>query len=376
VRAVLVGRQLPAPRMIAAATFAVYLAFIVCSIEHGFSAASFAFVGRGTHQPTPTLATYAPPGVTRGYDGQFALFIALDPVHARSVIDAPAYRYSHILYPALARTVALGSPARVPAALLVINLFAVSIGAFALARLLERRRRSPWPALLVAFYPGTFLAVARDLNEPLAIAVTALGLLLLDWASPRRVAAAAAVFAAAALARETTLIFPLALAGCEAWRSRRVARPAVLALSAVPYAVWSAVMHHLLPAGSHTRWFSHYPLQGLIDAPKFQVFQWIFVGAPLLLLAAAVAWTIILDRRWTPFTLALTAEIVLVSLLGSASFNEWTSSARFQIAVLFAAILALPALRLRPLQLAAGVLAFAPAVPVILLMFVTGPGPH
>jgi len=173
----------------AAAALGVYLAFVAVSIAHGFSASSFAFVGRDMHQPTSTLARYAPPGSTRGYDGQYALFIALDPLHARSVIDAPAYRYSHILYPALARAAALGSPARVPAAMLAVNLLAVAIGVFAIARLLERRRRSPWLALLVAFYPGTFLAVARDLNEPVAIAVTALGLLLLDWASPRRIAA-------------------------------------------------------------------------------------------------------------------------------------------------------------------------------------------
>ena len=360
----------------AAVTLGVYLAFVAVSIAHGFSASSFAFVGRDTHQPTSTLARYAPPGSTRGYDGQYALFIALDPLHAQSVIDAPAYRYSHILYPALARAAALGSPARVPAAMLAVNLLAVAIGVFAIARLLERRRRSPWLALLVAFYPGTFLAVARDLNEPVAIAVTALGLLLLDWASPRRIAAAAAVFAAAALARETALIFPLAFAACEAWRSRRLARPAVLALAAAPYAVWAALMHRLLPAGSHTPWFSHYPLQGMIDAPRFQAFQWIFIAAPLLLLGAALAVTIIRDRGWTPFTLALTAEIVLVLLLGSSSFNEWTSSARFQIAVLFSAILAMPVLRARPLQLAAAALVFAPTVPVVLLMFATGPGPR
>jgi hypothetical protein len=104
------------------------------------------------------------------------------------------------------------------------------------------------------------------------------------------------------------------------------------------------------------------------------VFQWLFVGAPLILLAAALAFTTIRERRWTPYTLALTAQIGIVSMLGSASFNEWTSSARFQIAVLFAALLALPTLRARPLQHAAVALAFAPAIPVIVLMFVLGPG--
>jgi hypothetical protein len=363
------------PVVIAAATLVVYSSFVVGSIAHGSSASSFAFVGRDVQPATSTLARYAPSGHTAGYDGQYALFIALDPVGARPSLDDPAYRYSHILYPLLARVVALDRPAFVPAALLIVNLIAVALGAYAVARVLERRGASPWLAFLVAFYPGMFLSVARDLNEPVAFAALALGLLVLDWASPRRVVAAASVFAAAGLARETTLLFPLILAAWEAWRSRRVWLPAVLGLSALPYAVWSAVLLVVLPVAGGRPGLARYPLQGAIAAPQYQLFQWVFVVAPLLLTAVVLA-TTALTRPTTAFTLLLGAEILLSSMLGPASFGEWTSSSRLQLGVLLAALLARPQLRARPLQLAAAALVFAPAVPVYLIMFAQGPGPR
>jgi len=355
------------------ATLGVYLAFVVASVAQGHSAVSFAFVGRTTHEPTPTLAKYAPPGQTPGYDGQFALFIALDPLGARTVLDRPAYRYSHILYPMLARAAALNSPALVPAALLIINLLAVSIGVFAVARLLERRGISPWLALLLGFYPGMLWSVARDLNEPVAFAAVAVGLLVLDWASPRRVLAAAALFAAAGLARETTLIFPLALAAWEGLRSRHYARPTVVALAAAPYALWSAALLFILPAPGGRPPLARYPLEGVMEAPRLRVFQWVFVIGPVLLVFAALALTMRRRRGWTPFTLILLAEVALSCMLGAASFGDWPSSSRLQIGVLLASLLGCPKLRARPLQIAAAGLALAPAIPLLLFMFASGP---
>lgn len=361
------------PLVIGAVTLGIYLAFVLTSIAQGHSAASFALVGRTTHEPTTTLAKYAPPGPTRGYDGQFALFIALDPFEARAVLDRPAYRYSHILYAALARAVALDSPALVPAALLIVNLLAVAVAAYAVARLLERRGVSPWLALLVAFYPGMLWSISRDLNEPVAFAAVAVGVLVLDWASARRVVAAAALFAAAGLARETTLIFPLALAAWEALHSRRYARSAILALAVAPYVLWSTALFYLLPLAKGRPGLAHYPLQGIIDAPGLRAFQWVFVVAPVLLVFASVVLTMRRRTGWTPFTWILVAEVLLSSMLGPASFADWPSSSRLQIGVLVATLLAYEQLRARPLQIAAAGLAFAPAIPLLLFMFASGP---
>jgi len=362
------------PLVIGAVTFGIYLAFVLASIAQGHSAASFALVGRTTHEPTPTLAKYAPPGPTRGYDGQFALFIALDPLGARAVLDRPVYRYSHVLYPMLARAVALDSPKRVPAALLIVNLLAVSIGTFAVARLLERRGVSPRLAFLVAFYPGMLWSVARDLNEPVAFAAVASGILVLDWASLKRVVGAALLFAAAGLARETMLIFPLALAAWEALRSRQFARPAIVALAAAPYLLWSAALFAVLPVAGDRPGLAHYPLEGLIEASGPRVFQWVFVAAPVLLVLASVALTMTSRDGLTPFTWIVLAEVALSCMLGAASFADWPSSSRLQIGVLLATLLAYPALRVRPLQIAAAVLALAPAIPFLPFMFAFGPG--
>jgi hypothetical protein len=375
-RALAVASRPSRPVVIAAVTFAVYLALIVCSLAHGFSPGAFAFVGKNARQPTATLATHAPAGHSAGYDGQFALFIAVDPLGARGALDAPAYRYSHILYPMLARGAALGSPARVPMMLLIVNLVAVSIGAFAIARLLQRQRRSPWPALLVSFYPGMFLSVARDLNEPVAFALVALALLALSWESHRRVVLAAVLFAAAGLTRETTLLFPPTLAVCEAWRSRRLTLPMVIGSAAAPYLVWVATLRYVLQLGGDRPRMARYPLEGIIDAPHFRLFQSLFVVAPVLLLLVVLAISLRHRAAWSPFTVLLGVEIALSCSLGYRSFADWTSSSRLQLGVLIATLLALPQLRAGRLQLAAAALAFAPAVPVILFMFATGPGPR
>jgi hypothetical protein len=361
------------PLAIAAATFTVYVAFVACSIGRGYSPADFALVGRSTHPPTPTLASYAPPGVSKGYDGQFALFIALDPSGARRALDDPAYRYSHILYPLLARASALGRPSLVPIALLVVNLLAVATATFAVARLLQRLQVSPWPALLLAFYPGMLLSVGRDLNEPVAFALVALALDALSWDSRRRVVAAAVLFAAAGLARETTLLFPAVLAVCQALQARRLRQPLILALAAVPYAVWSLTLRYGLHVGGGRPPLAGYPLQGIVGAPHLRTFQAIVVVAPVLLLLAALAATLIHRRAPTPSLSLLGAQIALTCSLGAPSFADWPSSSRLQLGVLLSALLAFPQLRARRLQYAATVLAFAPAVPLVVLLFAKGP---
>ena len=52
------------------------------------------------------------PAGTEGYDGQFAYYIAVSP-NPKDVaiqLDVPAYRYQRILYPLMARSLALGIP--------------------------------------------------------------------------------------------------------------------------------------------------------------------------------------------------------------------------------------------------------------------------
>jgi hypothetical protein len=149
-----------------------------------------------------------------GYDGQFYYRLALDPLSSADRVhgirfDAPALRQQRILLPALTWLAARGDPMLSAGVMLAINLLAVTACAVAGGSLLRDRGMSPWPALLLAFYPGFAISVERFLSEPLGAAMMLLGLLLLVR---RRILAAGLVLALAVLARETALVVALAAA--------------------------------------------------------------------------------------------------------------------------------------------------------------------
>jgi hypothetical protein len=146
-----------------------------------------------------------------GFDGQFYLFLALDPRHAKDYMDMPAYRYSRIGYPILARGMSGGHSAAIPYLMIFINLAAVVAGALAAAILLRRRGASPWLALLYGFFPGVIFSALRDLGEPLAFALAAWAVVVFDARSWRRLLGSAGLCAYALLTRETAALFPAIL---------------------------------------------------------------------------------------------------------------------------------------------------------------------
>src|SRR5207253_9945322 len=98
------------PLRVAALLTLLYAVAAANALAHD-RAGHFAFVGRSfVERPAAsrTITEHSVPTTGAGYDGQFALFIALDPTHAAPSIDKPAYRYSHILYPIAARIAAPG----------------------------------------------------------------------------------------------------------------------------------------------------------------------------------------------------------------------------------------------------------------------------
>jgi hypothetical protein len=146
------------------------------------------------------------PGGTPGYDGQFALYVALDP-ESESVavhLDAPAYRYQRILYPTLARVLVGGNPRFIPWSLLLVNLIAL-VGATALlcGFLIERGYPSYY-SLIYGLWVGLVAAVALDLHEPLAYGLVVLGWF---WRFRNRPVLGAVALSLALFAKETTLLF-------------------------------------------------------------------------------------------------------------------------------------------------------------------------
>ena len=176
-------RLLGSPWLVAATVFVCYGVWLVTHVDPNHPARialigeQFLDAGQAHSDSIDELREDAVDRV--GYDGQFALYIALAPFDAESYIDNPAYRYTRILYPLLARAVVLGTPGAIPWALLAINVLAATLLALVVALYLRRLGVAPWYALIVGLAPGLYASVSRDLTEPLAYALVAAGLLVL-----------------------------------------------------------------------------------------------------------------------------------------------------------------------------------------------------
>jgi len=234
------GRQ--SPWIAAAIALLLGSAFVAARLKK-FDGDASGFVVAGDHFVDGALA---PVGLRvfdnpTGYDGIHFYRLALAPFSNQATafgitLDAPAYRQQRILYPLLAWGLSGGRPSRVPAALIGINLFGLAVIAALGAMLARRAGRHPLLGLVLAFYPGFVISLARDLSEITATAFVLGGLVL--W-QRSRFGTAALAFSLAVLARETTLFVPLGLAlgSCfEAVRRRRDAL--VLLIPAAVYVGW------------------------------------------------------------------------------------------------------------------------------------------
>lgn len=355
------------PWTVAALVALVYYLWTAGYLLAGHSVLDLAHVGRRfalqSHASSvivfPSDFAFAP---SAGYDGQFNYFIALDPAHAAAYLDRPSYRFTRILYPLLARAGALGQPALIPYALLLVNLLAVAGGVLVVGLWLRRKGRSPWWALLYGFSAGLFIAYQFDLAEPLAYGLAALGVYLLDFGGRRRMLWAGLAFALAALARETTLVFPLVYAGLalvpgrgrmaeDTWAAAR--RPVVLvALACGPLLAYKLFLLHWLGGSGLSADLlpTAYPLQGFVASTARGADWWQqleSVVLPAVVVGVVAVWVLLRSKRarreagpW----LVLAHVVLFVLFLGPLSYANLTASARVSVGVALAAIYALPAL--------------------------------
>jgi hypothetical protein len=273
-----------------------------------------------------------------GYDGQLFLFIAADPFGAAEHMDAPAYRYGRILYPLVARVIAFGNDDWLFAALIGVNVVAVLVATFMLARHLVDHRVSPWWALAFSLFPGLWFAVNFDLSEPLAYSLAAIAMTQFR----RRPWAAAGVLAAAALTRETTLLFGLAVAAATVRTDRRRAA-AFLAIAAGPYVAWRLVVYLSLGSwgNAEATAFELVPFGGAIGQHWLLV---LLIAAPALLAVAVV----VVRGSVSAQTVALVLSVlVLVVFLPRPSWGGYAATGRISTGVVLAFLLCLPQLRRR-----------------------------
>jgi hypothetical protein len=366
------------PAGVAVLVLVVYAAIALTAASlHGSSS----FIGVGTDfsvrsHASREISSHLHPHAALGYDGQFNYFIALDPVRAHLYMDLPGYRYSHIVYPMLARAIALGRADWVADALLFINVLAVAAGTYLVARLLVRSGRPATLAFLYAAFPGVLLSFETDVSEPLAYALVALGLLLLaDWHDRRAVALAALVFAIAGLTRESTLLVPVAVALVHVLsRDKGALRRAVgfVASATLPYAAWIAFLHWWLgPIGSSPVYnVGLLPFSGLEQTwPPRDFWPVLSVAVPVGILCVVCLIRARAEYR-NPLFVALAASLVAYGLyLPGDTFSSYWSAGRLEIGAVLLALATIRSLTTgnvtTRLTVAATVLAYLPVINLV-----------
>jgi len=294
-------------------------------------------------------------GSVGGYDGQYCYYIALDPLHAASYLDVPAYRYTRILYPMLARLLALGQTQAIPFAMVGINLAAMVLGTLAVAAWLARKKRSVWYSLIYGLYPGLMLGVLLDLTEPLCYALVACGAYLFEYGGRNRLWWSAAAFSLAALSRETSLVFPLLYAaglvcgwGAEGTRPTRLRAAGLFAaIAAGPFLVYKAFLAIALgSAGLRSDLVELRPFGGILASYPWQAAQ---VGVILCVFLPGIICGCagLLALRGTllkPDVWVLLANVLLfVVLLAPSSAQHYVDAGRISAGVVLAALYCIPA---------------------------------
>ncbi|MBN1440874.1 MAG: hypothetical protein JW929_15815 [Anaerolineales bacterium] len=315
-----------APTLCAAALAAAYLGWVL--LQAGGDPMAFAFLG--------TRFSEADPSGSDGYDGQFNYYIARDPdpqgVAPR--LDVPAYRYQHILYPLLARTLALGIPAAIPWTLVGVNFFSLLAATFVAGELLHQRGGSRGGGLAFGLWAGLVGAVRLDLSEPLALLLVLLALWISGPSLDRRILAAASLLGLAMLAKETMIPF---VAGWAAWLiSRRRSRDALLiSASLLPFALMQIWLWRTFGSpgigsgGADATPFEWIPFAGLFrigqaSLPALAAMSAVYL--PGLLVPAVYGLAApacdLFRRRISPESLLLAANAAVIAFAPYSTFRE------------------------------------------------------
>lgn len=191
---------------------------------------------------------YAPDSLTpytyseEGYDGQSVYYIARFGWSAERFLDVPAYRQQRILLPALgALSVSLtGDVSMLQYALLGINLVALAGGTLALEQLLSAWKQNRWLALGYALSLGVFGAARLSTTETLAYGLVLVGILVQQRGN---LLISASLFALAALAKETTLVFVAGYGLWYAFKNELVRGAAFGVVASLPFLLWQLVLY-------------------------------------------------------------------------------------------------------------------------------------
>jgi hypothetical protein len=348
----------------------LYAAWIFVHLERKHTVTDFIVIGRNF--VTRTYLSPIPPGGESpeirldpklnysdwGYDGQFYYFIAVDPVHAQHYVDVKVYRYQRIFYPMLARGLALGRPRLIPYTMLGINWFALGLGTVALAGWLKKKGAHPAFSLVFGLYPGLFVGLQRDLTEPLAFALVAVGIHRLASESKTGKVQAVIAFALAALTREATAAFPIAYAiailfegdGPKFAKMRRNSRRALGFAGGVlgPIVLFKGLLFLWFgPGESLLVQFRAIPFEGLLanwpwNEDRMMMVRTVIIPAVFCLVASLRA--ILRGSRGPEVWLLLVHSSVFSIMLQPANYAEFMGAGRYTVGTVLAALLCIPTL--------------------------------
>ena len=301
----------------------------------------------------------APPEQTWaiGYDGQQAYALALDPRHAAQQLDRPAYRAMRIVYPMLARALALGQPQAIPWTLLGVNLAAAALTAALLGGMARARAVSGWSAFVLIASFNYLIGLRLDLNEPLALALALAGVAAYERG---RLAWAVGLFCGAALTKDLALAFPLSLAAHALVSGRRAHAGALAGLPLLAYLAWAACAAWWMgaspfdPTLARMTWV---PFSGLlaVEGLETRVVIVLWAAAPALLAGAAAAWALVrsgLSGAGADAWMVL-AHAVLIATLPLATWVDPLAVLRVACGLIAALVLWLARARPRALRFAA-----------------------
>jgi len=261
---------------------------------------------------------------TKGYDGQFAYYIATDPFSAHQYMDEPGKRYQRILYPIFVWILSFGGHSGiVPWSMVGVNLMAVVITTGVLAHMMMERRANPWWALFFVFYAGVLFAIRADLNEPLAMMLSLTG-----WYAyqRRKMKQALLCFALAGLAKEIGLIFPFAIAVWELINREWRKAITVLIVSIFPFGIWFLMLQ--LQWGNSTgslipNWL---PFSGIfsVSDKAFLIVESIWVLIPMFLALVMIIFDLYKHNRvhWNLDTFLVLINIILLSYMPNQTWED------------------------------------------------------
>jgi len=296
---------------------------------------SFALIGRRFAQVDPAG--------NKGYDGQFAYYIATDPIGAADNMDAAAYRYLRIVYPALAWVLSLGGRSDLAAwALIAINVVALAALAATVGELMARRAASRWYGLVVPLTAGMLFSLRADLNEPLALAL-ALGAVMLIGEANRHVGVGAVtLLALSALTKETGYVYAggvaLWLLLARQWRSAIGA-----SLGAIgPSMVWGALVSVWLghsPFDTERTRFELLPFGGLrfTEPSEAQLILALWIVIPSIGLVLSLARHVRRGDR-SLASILLGANLLFVMFMPRASYIDAMAVMRLSAGMMAAAL--------------------------------------